>query len=1074
MTSIDAAQDALLKERDRNAFAQLRGICVQAMDPGLWAQKLPTSSNPLIALHREVDKVGATLEGRATLYRLEAYITFPLLQILQYPASSPLQVEQALNCLLSLISLWKEDIPVGLVWNLLRAIPISALRLNEKHEKSVHLEEVAFLSAKCCNLLIPFWIRKSKNAPVGVEQATEPQIAALVLMLLQLVELDTRLETRLEAIGAILQLIQRMNEGGSYNIKQFLPGVSSAITRTVLKSDTVPSLLVERCLQLLSDVIVLSFSDVDDSLKSGALAKTETELGRHDDVWFQTTRARLCDILIVLHKLRNRLDWRVKLGYLHLTKTIVLRCRENLSGIIPLLLEAIFGLVDQSDAVVLQEEWHKVLSHIRQEMAQVPSLKMLIQEVFYQFLLNLPSRVKTGGDKHKMETFRIAVGFLTLLEDNSEASVRIRWTETFSSLIWILSMDLTARDAVVESRSPHLDENGSTFAKLPFPFLHFLDYKLFCIVQNFCQLLGAYANPNFMVNDILQHCKDRDSFKPQALLILNSIIVGAQRGSTSHTEPAEKRMRGLLRSVAAEMTDHWTLSEPITRYSMDNSSGSQISSQLKRSSILSEERSDHFIEISKILILQTLQTLAQALRDDFRPILANALYIFLENIGCSDYWVAEHAKQNLALISIFLGYDQELDKIKLNPSQNLVLSNADYVLDSISRRLHSNDPDHRCTWVLRAIVAIGKADVIPLLTDSVDDMLETLEDSHLEHLGVITSFLDALLAIVQAASADLSTANPGPNTAAPSTSLDKPLMDQSPTASLEVQAFVLKYSNSSKNISSDPTECDAFDSAPLSDDSQPSPAGSLVPNACTIDAKQLCLSLVAKIARCVINFLAAAHPSVRKRSLCILNESLPVLALKKEELNKVIHDQWTVLLNRLEDREHFVVMEAISLGINMLQSSPDFLMKRFGDEFLPRLCSALPYLRANIQHHNGSQTSQISKSTKILQHLFSVLATGFEPDRLSPRRLAQLVDSILPFCYNEDYQNCIPEIIKLLHVIARSPAGADILWLRVGSSIPNGVSSFSGTPCSFPEWMEQEQGRRALLAQKLCLDSILL
>lgn len=135
-----------------------------------------------------------------------------------------------------------------------------------------------------------------------------------------------------------------------------------------------------------------------------------------------------------------------------------------------------------------------------------------------------------------------------------------------------------------------------------------------------------------------------------------------------------------------------------------------------------KERRRQTVVIHTALALHILSISAGCLQSQFAPLLLHALYPVIRSLVSSHTILSETAMAALHFISDSAGY--------ASPS-NLLLSNFDYALDSISRRLLRSRLDVKATKVMVILVRLVGKDVVKRAGDVVEECFDRLDESTL-------------------------------------------------------------------------------------------------------------------------------------------------------------------------------------------------------------------------------------------------------------------------------------------------------------------------------------------------------
>lgn len=125
-------------------------------------------------------------------------------------------------------------------------------------------------------------------------------------------------------------------------------------------------------------------------------------------------------------------------------------------------------------------------------------------------------------------------------------------------------------------------------------------------------------------------------------------------------------------------------------------------------------------EGSLIVVLQSIELVCNSLKEEFSSELMDCLYIVVENLGSSSPKV-RHFAQSCALTISHVLYNDSL--------QQLILSNVDYLADSISSRLNSGMTE-RVSTVFMVICRIAGYETIESFKDIIETIFKLLDYYH--------------------------------------------------------------------------------------------------------------------------------------------------------------------------------------------------------------------------------------------------------------------------------------------------------------------------------------------------------
>jgi hypothetical protein len=262
---------------------------------------------------------------------------------------------------------------------------------------------------------------------------------------------------------------------------------------------------------------------------------------------------------------------------------------------------------------------------------------------------------------------------------------------------------------------------------------------------------------------------------------------------------------------------------------------------------------------------------------------------------------------------------------------NLLLSNFDYILDSVSRRLSQRWLDIDATKVLCVMIRLVGADIVEKAGDVVEECFDRLDEFH--GYGIIVDGLIEVLHEVLKVIGMETRLNPPKreNTPPPVAETRKANLndffaflqnrfDSFPDSDEFGYCPVPQEPWGKAKARDDDTKADddEIKSTPMSDEPPPT----------------IIQSLTKQITSRSLYFLTHDSPVVRSKILRLLSLAVPVLP--ESVLLPSIHDAWPFVLNRLEDVEAFVVTADVELIEMLAEHVGDFMFRRIWDDVWPR------------------------------------------------------------------------------------------------------------------------------------------
>ena len=334
--------------------------------------------------------------------------------------------------------------------------------------------------------------------------------------------------------------------------------------------------------------------------------------------------------------------------------------------------------------------------------------------------------------------------------------------------------------------------------------------------------------------------------------------------------------------------------------------------------------------IHRALCLQVIAIAAGVSQSRFTPLFIHTLYPILHSLVSPLSFLSSTAMATLRFIATFTSY--------ASPA-NLLLSNFDYVLDAVSRRLTQRWLDIDATKVLGVMIRLVGGDVVDRAGDVVEECFDRLDEFH--GYGIIVDgLIEVLTEVIKVIEMDH---KPDPQTQ------PKPAVPIFQQPNLDDFFAFLPH-----RAETQPNEFDDIDFGPAPrkhwgsqikkeevDNKQPETSQADLDNEPTATPVQV---LTKQIISRSMYFITHDSPTIRAKILNLLALSVPVLP--GSALLPAVHAAWPFVLNRLGDTETFVVSAAAGLVEALAIHVGDFMFRRIWDDVWPKFLSLLQSLEA--------------------------------------------------------------------------------------------------------------------------------
>ncbi|PIL31701.1 hypothetical protein GSI_06404 [Ganoderma sinense ZZ0214-1] len=455
------------------------------------------------------------------------------------------------------------------------------------------------------------------------------------------------------------------------------------------------------------------------------------------------------------------------------------------------------------------------------------------------------------------------------------------------------------------------------------------------------------------------------------------------------------------------------------------------------------------------LLLQLLAIAAGILEARFLPLLLHVLYPVLHGIVSETSFVSASGLAALNAITNSTSY--------ATPA-NLLLSNFDYALDSVSRRLTRRWLDLDATKVLVVLVRLIGRDVVQKAGDVVEECFDRLDEFHGYEM-IVDGLVEVLGEVVKAIEEDEENQLPRESRSVPSHNTAR-------IADGERLDKFIEWFASHKRNKDEPDHTDHPD--PIRDDSYPReswagaregpveedhdaekedpPDGSVpttqagtrpAPDDPFAEASPTpSQALTTQIVSRSVYFLTHGAPTVRARILHLLARAVPVLP--EAALLPAVHSAWPFVLNRLADAETFVVAAAAGLVAALAGHVGDFMARRVWDDVWPRFRTLLERLgqadttsalarraaRGGPGIGTGSAYTHSHRLYRAVIQTMAAVARGVQAQDAQGWEVVVLFRRFLRSDAHEELQACARELY-----VAVAENNEDAVWLALAGTL---------------------------------------
>jgi TELO2-interacting protein 1 len=438
-----------------------------------------------------------------------------------------------------------------------------------------------------------------------------------------------------------------------------------------------------------------------------------------------------------------------------------------------------------------------------------------------------------------------------------------------------------------------------------------------------------------------------------------------------------------------------------------------------------------------MVALQLLSVSAKVLQARFVSALLYTLYPILQSIISPVSQLSYSGFTALNIVASSLSY--------ASPA-NLLLSNFDYVLDAVSRRLSRQRLDIDAIKVLLLVVRLVGRDVVQKASDVVEECFDRLDEYHGYDI-IVDGLIEVLLEVIKAVESDEDSHVVREEDSGRAITIlpDSGRMD----------AFESWFAsrNDTEKVEEGSTEygpaprrpwghTDTAPEEPPSDNSQKQSD----PSSAQVTPTQ---ALSKQIVSRTIYFLTHDSASIRAKILALLSSAVPVLP--ESALLTSIHQAWPFILNRLSDPEPFVITAAACLVEALSVHVGSFMYRRVWDDVWPRFRIMLQKLEiadsksalARLGPGSVGTESAYTQSHRLYRSVLKTMTASVKGVQVNDALAWEMLVIFRRFLHSQSHQELQTSATELF--VAAGKNNADAAWLVLSSS----TTVIGGSPTAF-------------------------
>ena len=750
-------------------------------------------------------------------------------------------------------------------------------------------------------------------------------------------------------------------------LSSFLPGVVLTLTKIITGDRKTSSLVVTSAALVLMRFVAILLSNTfashiktqyDSKLEGKPKNDTPLKITRNA-AWLEESATKVSTLLIKVLGQVVHPAWRVHVAIITISHTFLQHCSTSLHETVLPCCEALIALTQNTRpdvAALAKLSLNSISAQMDKEVGY--QLKYKLKESLFNLSTDLNRILFSQSDSEKIATFCLLAGYLKVLGPHMSGLVNshAHLSSLIAGLLKSLQVDHSSMRVLEERVSPTIAEpaSGSTW-DTRLQFVHFHSSDVERVLYEICSLLG-YHSPCFpLVDHLLDIITSTQQLRTEAIIMLGRILLGAGKKKKSEEEKCFF-IRVVCHCVGL------VLKPEILNVETGVGQRSSLHTKLE---IIKNERSKAktLKELSGNVVLLTcvldcVRICAVVLGKDFNPLLMITLYPLLQKLGDANSTISHSAFRALQGVVENCGYGSLGD---------LLRSNADYLVNSISYKLRHIDMYPESTVAMTALLQYGSVDVSPLVADSVEELLYSLDLHQEEQMDRVWCVLEV---VARGVSAKTSQSRLAPQVQQPSSDISQ----EEALSPGKAVAFFEEYWESSRNCSTQEPfvgEDSDQNEHPLNDDTRCGDE-TTVPDYATPE-KQLPLDL--KMAVSILerapHYLPATSDKTRLTVLSSVSFCVTALQFEESSLLPQVHRIWPSFVRRFSDSSILVTTKAVELLHVLTKTCRDFLRRRVSKEIWPSLTRRLKSLAVESSNPNELyHQSQLFKLQKmILEHI---------------------------------------------------------------------------------------------------------
>ncbi|KAI8970218.1 hypothetical protein BDF20DRAFT_889951 [Mycotypha africana] len=724
---------------------------------------------------------------------------------------------------------------------------------------------------------------------------------------------------------------------------------------------------------------IFPVSQVANKEKTGQKTKQQVR----SEAWYAKARKDLRPLLEKTLQLRYYPDWHTRFAFIKFSYDVLKGCARTLDNCIQPLMEMLLLHMDDGYDQVANtcQLYMDLLSTAPSfENTMIPILK----EELYTWMMKLPGYLIKRGEQEKINAICLVTGLLILLREEAESTLSMALLRASDGWMTALKFDEDNLNIMEESQQSnklvefqlHSDTPTSTATAPLYPKIRFKYVIQDSTTNKLTRLLntiGKYCDLPIWISHFMRYLSDglKECHDPQAAFIVHSLLSGA-----SFNDPDTFNTTLAVGWISAN--------EDISASDVQTKKVRKVATQLFNDVMELLAQSTLIIQGSTSLTTPMTKPMTNKLNIETEHILTTCLTLKLVNLTTfilGRSFVEDQLIYILYPLFSYLGsthvYIHTYSLITLESIASLcdtgsiselAIHNIDYIINAISQRISVINSNLRLPLVLKALIHVGGYPCIQYLDDTVEEIFDVLE-AYFHNEWLTSELCGVLYEIVLALERHfVSTTKEGKTNESPAYFVET--VQEQYRMSQEVRSFIEKQKttedNTDKAVKSmeeigkyflEKQQKGLHDNLTLEqslkdqnipidmpeDMEEEGTSKPVLKENAKNDSRPLSheQEMAKKIMMNASHFLTASSPQLRSQILVLLTAGVTILSDNTQNLNPFVHQLWSIIVNRFDDPQNYVVMNAALLVEKISELSTDFLSEKFTKDLWPKFQKVL-------------------------------------------------------------------------------------------------------------------------------------